>query len=192
MPFSLGFWAAAGAGGAAAGTDMELISTTLLTGDTSSVTFSSIVGTYKHLQIRMVTRTNEGSATYSDSGLMEFNSDTTNGNYAGHFLTSSGGTPSSGTTAFKIGTLRNLATALNTGSAFAAHIIDIPDYAASTKYKTGRVLSGMHNNTYSSYGNSLTSILWMNTAAITSVTLKPNSGVSWSGGSRFSLYGIKG
>ena len=170
----------------------ELISTSLVSSDTTSVTFGSIPATYKHLEIRMTSRTNEGGTTQSDSGLIEFNSDTTNGNYAGHYIAGNGSGVNNSATSFKIGTLRTLATSLNTGSAFAAHIIEIPDYAATTKNKVARVLSGQLNTTYSAYGIALTSLLWINTSAITSVTLKPASGASWTSGSRFSLYGIRG
>jgi hypothetical protein len=179
------------AGSSVAAGSFEQIATTLVTSDTTAVTFSSIPGTYKHLQIRMTSRTNEGGATSSDSGLIEFNGDTTNGNYAGHYIQGSGSV-NVGTNSFKIGSLRTLATSLNTGSAFAAHIIDIPDYVVTTKNKTARIFSGQLNTTYSAISMAMTSHLWINTAAITSISLKPASGASWTSGSRFTLYGIKG
>jgi hypothetical protein len=192
MPFSLGFWAAAGAGGGGGADAYELISTTTLSGTSTGVTFSGIPSTYRHLQIRMVSRTNEAGATYNNSGLIELNTDTTNGNYAGHYLQGNGSGVNSGALAFKVGSLRDLQTSLSTSNAFAEHLIDLPDYAQTTKYKTVRVLSGMINSDYGARGCSLTSLLWMNTAAVTSITLKPNSGSSWVSFSRFSLYGIKG
>jgi len=69
-------------GGAAAGS-YELISTTLLGGNQSSVTFSSIVSTYTHLQIRLSTKTDR--AFSFDNVSMRFNSDT-GANYSTHLL----------------------------------------------------------------------------------------------------------
>lgn len=191
MPFSLGFWAAAGAGGGAAGA-FEQIETVSLTGSQSSVTFSSIPSTYKHLQVRMAVRTDAAGSTEDNSGLIEFNGDTTNGNYAGHYLSGNGSGVNSSGTSFKIGTIRNIATSLNTSSAYSAHIIDLLDYTSTNKNKTVRSFSGQHNSTYSAYGVALTSLLWLNTSAVTSFTLKPASGQNWVSGSRFTLYGIKG
>lgn len=192
MPFSLGFWAVAGAGNGGGAAAFEQISTTILTGNSSGVTFSSIPSTYKHLQIRITGRTDAGGSTEDNSGLIELNGDTTNGNYAGHYLSGNGSGVNSSSTSFKIGTIRNIATSLNTSSAFSAHIIDVLDYTSTNKNKTVRSLSGQHNATYSAYGVAVTSMLWLNTSAITSVSLKPAAGQNWVSGSRFTLYGIKG
>ena len=68
-------------------------------------------------------------------------------------------------------------------------IIDILDYASTSKYKTFRIFSGQDYATSSGYLE-IDSGLWMNTAAITSISVI-NVGTSWNTNTRVSLYGIK-
>ena len=70
---------------------------------------------------------------------------------------------------------------------FGTQIIDILDYANTNKNKTIRSISGIDNN--GSGDVSLTSNLWMNTAAITSFEIG-GFGVNLAAGSRIDLYGI--
>ena len=78
-------------------TDYESIQTVNLTGSQSSITFSSIPGTYKHLQIRGVLRGDR--ANTGEIVGVQFNGDTTAANYASHRLigdgTNAGGGPQS-------------------------------------------------------------------------------------------------
>jgi hypothetical protein len=68
-------------------------------------------------------------------------------------------------------------------------IIDVHDYSSTTKNKTLRGFGGRDNN---GSGNiKLHSGLWINTNAISSITLT-HSGSNFSSSSVFSLYGIKG
>lgn len=188
MLIPLGILASSGAGGAS----FELISTTILGTSQSSVTFSSIPSGYTHLQIRMTSRTDESGATYNDSGFIELNGDTTNGNYNAHYLSANGSGVNASYTGGKIGSIRTLATSLNSASNYASHVIDLTDYTNVNKYKTVRVFSGQINSQFGSFGIAQTSLLWMNTSAVNSIKLAPNSGSNWVAGSRFSLYGIKG
>ena len=95
----LGIIASSGAA-AGGGTSYESISTvTVGSGGAADVTFSSIPATYKHLQIRGISR-NSGSGI--SIGRVRFNSDTGT-NYARHTLEgdgSSAGAFGSGTTSF--------------------------------------------------------------------------------------------
>ncbi len=175
--------------GAAAAGAMELISTTLLSSTTSSVTFSSIASTYKHLQIRATARSNY-NATLGGFAI-RFNSDT-GSNYTYHILdgdtvqaSSFGG--SSQTNGLVTLITGNTATA----NAFGAAICDVLDYASTTKNKTVRTLGG-RVSTYQNSNIRLGSSLWLSTSAITSITLFDHIGGSFVSGSRFSLYGIKG
>jgi hypothetical protein len=69
----------------------------------------------------------------------------------------------------------------------AAFVCDILDPFETTKNKTIRSLAG-----YGSGGNvNLYSGLWINTSALTSITILASSG-NFASASRFSLYGIKG
>jgi hypothetical protein len=69
-----------------------------------------------------------------------------------------------------------------------AGIIDIHDYASTTKNKTTRMFGGIDKN--GSGEVSLFSGLWRNTSAITSINIYMSSG-NWTTDSTFSLYGIK-
>jgi hypothetical protein len=84
-----------------------------------------------------------------------------------------------------------LPSATYTASTYGAGIADIHDYASTTKNKTLRLISGFDSNAGSTANRvNLSSGLWMNTAAITSITL--TSGNAFDTSSVFSLYGIKG
>lgn len=162
----------------------ESIQTVTLGGTQSSISFTSIPSTYKHLQIRYLLRgTNAGLGVYA-----RFNSDS-GSNYANHYLTGDGSSASSGAylseTRFIFGA--GAGTALGTGI-FAVAILDILDYKSTVKYKTGRALSGVDAN---GSGNvSLNSSLWLNTNAISNIEIFPTAG-SFAQYSSFALYGIK-
>jgi hypothetical protein len=180
MPFGLGFFATAGAGAAGS---FDLLETQVLTGSAASVTFSSLgtySSTYQHLQIRFVI--NGTSSPFRNR--LRFNGDSAT-NYATHLLFGSGSSVSSaaGTSATEMA----LTSGGNTTNAFSAGVIDILDPFETTKYKTIRSLGG------SIGGNTeitLSSGVWLNTASITSVLVRPDAG-SYITNSRLSLYGIK-
>lgn len=188
MPFSLGFWAAAGAGGAGGGA-MELISTTILSSTASSVTFSSIPSTYKHLQIRATMRANRSGAE-SEIFALRINGDTA-ANYSAHVLLGNGGSVSS-TSYTGESYIRGEAFAANDDitNAFGATVIDVLDYANATTYKQTRFASGRCGSTQ--FAISVRSGSWRSTSVVSSVTLLTYFGSSFVAGSRFSLYGIKG
>jgi hypothetical protein len=170
-------------GAAAAVGDYESISTTTLSTTQAAITFSSIVGTYKHLQIRFIARGSGGGGI-----LTTFNSDTA-ANYSYHSLTGEGATASanSGSSTSNMLIVRN--GGVQTGAnIFTAGVIDILDYSNTNKYKTLRTLNGGDAN---GSGNiQLESGSWRNTAAITSVTLTHN-GSTFAQYSSFALYGVK-
>jgi hypothetical protein len=116
-----------------------------------------------------------------------FNSDTTSGNYSFHRLVAE----ASSISAYGQSGLDNIvltAGATSNASIFASGILDILDYANTNKYKTTRSLSGVDAN--GSGFAQFMSGLWMNTAAVTSITILPNSD-SFIQYSQFALYGIK-
>jgi hypothetical protein len=178
-----------GQGGAAGGgAAFELISTTIATGSSTSVTFSSIPATYTHLQLRV---TNRGDyATTNDLlNLLTFNGDTA-ANYSWHHLygdgTSAGGMNTASASAIRAGVFPG---GSSTATVWSGGVLDILDYANANKYKTARMLVGSHTTT----GKNIKFVSgnWRNTAAITSLTLTTEIG-NFTSGSRFSLYGIKG
>jgi len=155
-------------------------------GGSSSISFTSIPSTYKHLQIRAFCKsTTTGSNVTSIYG--QFNSDTSS-NYARHFINGSGSAAGANGSASQ--TSMFFGTGIETTpNVFAANIIDILDYANTNKYKTTRSSSGVDAN--GSGFVQFMSGLWINTAAITSITILPNAD-NFAQYSHFALYGIKG
>ena len=174
----------ASSGGAAAAGDFESIATvTVGSGGSSSVTFSSIPSTYKHLQIRAIHQSNQSTS----SGVMQFNGDTAS-NYSNHYLGGDGATAYAGSLLSSFMYSNYIPSSTNT-NVFGAGIIDILDYADTNKYKTFRSLSGADLN--GSGAITLYSGSWRSTSAITSITLSRGVGLL-SQYSQFALYGIKG
>jgi hypothetical protein len=162
-------------------------------GGQSSASFTVIPSTYKHLQIRMISR--DATATYGNSfSTITFNSDTSN-SYAYHRLLGDGSAASAGSANTVPGIIVNSGAGAGAPAGdFGAAIIDILDYANTSKNKTIRSLNGVDiNGTVAGYGGvmGLVSGLWMNTNAITSITLTP-ANANFQQYSQFALYGIKG
>ena len=154
----------------------------------ATITFSSIPSTYKHLQVRGTAR---HSAAVSDIGDIQYliNGDTTS-SYAQHYLFGNGSSASSvGQSAIANGNIRNaLCYDADTANTFGSFILDIHDYASTTKNKTARYFSGVDTN--GTGRTTLGSTLWINTSAITSLTFR-TGGANFVNGTVFSLYGIK-
>ena len=191
MPFGLGFFATAGASAASAGS-FDLLETQVLGSNAASVTFSSLstyASTYKHLQIRFTARsTNSGTA--SDGLWLQFNGDT-GANYAWHRLEGNGSTVTSGAGTSSTWMLMAVAPRSgNTANIFSSGVCDVLDAFESTKNKTIRSLNGLTGT--GNPGVFLNSGFRNNTAALTSMTLLPDAGQSFTASSRFSLYGLKG
>jgi hypothetical protein len=167
----------------------ESISTvTVGSGGTPTISFSSIPSTYKHLQIRGIAKYLN---TAGGSLRMQFNSDT-GSNYAYHYISGDGASPSA-----DAGTSSNFIN-VNIGqqdtAQFSTSVIDILDYANTSKYKISRILSGLDKNGSGSI--QFNSGAWFSTFAITSITLTPQSNTTptnqFEQHSSFALYGIKG
>jgi hypothetical protein len=172
-------------------TSFESIATASATG--ASVTFSSIPGTYKHLQIRTLYRDTTTSAGQVAPLYIGFNSDSGN-NYAYRTVgaASNTGTISASYVASTSWMRISFAGigAYNTAGLYGASIIDILSYSSSTINKTIRYITGGDiNGSSAGNGTAMGSGLWMNTNAITSITISAgNSG--FASGSTIALYGI--
>jgi hypothetical protein len=189
MPI-LGIWASQISGKLSTIDGYESIATTTVgSGGTSTITFSSIPSTYTHLQIRFLART--ARANQEDNIQLRFNSDT-GGNYAAHVLYGDGATASSFSdgTSITFNTRSVVAAASATSGVFGAGIIDILDYTNTSKNTTVRSLNGYDNS--GSGQVRLSSGLWINTAAVTSITIVSANAANISEYSSFALYGIKG
>jgi hypothetical protein len=189
LPSLIGVIASSGGAAAAAGDYESIATVTVGSGGSSSISFTSIPSTYQHLQIRLIARSDR-TAINNDYLEMTFNSDT-GASYSFHQLLGDGSTASanSGTSQNNI-LVSRIATTGGSASIFGGILLDILDYDNTSKYKTTRSLGGADQN-----GSGLiyfNSGLWMNTSAITSITLKPSSTYVFQQYSSFALYGIKG
>jgi len=178
----------ASSGVAASTNSYESIATTTVgSGGTSSVTFSSIPSTYTHLQIRVLTRDSRTSIATNFN--IQFNGDTAS-NYAQHYLYGNSSSANASGYASQTSALAFRAAGNNAGAnAFGAGVLDVLDYANTNKYKTLRSLSGFDDNTSGEIWFS--SGLWMSSSAITSITIAPVTSPILQYSS-FALYGIKG
>ena len=145
---------------------------------------SDYAGVYKHLQIVGVARSTRAST--SDGLRIQLNGDT-GSNYVYHALRGDGSSVISydalSRTAMSFDTMP---AASSTASAFGAFVVDLLDFSDSNKNTTARSLGG-----FAGTGNELAlgSSLWLNTAAVTSITLFAGFGDLVTG-SRFSIYGV--
>ena len=168
----------------------ESIATATGTGSSGTITFSSIPGTYQHLQIRGLFKSTGGSDGGDLTLNVRFNSDSGT-NYVRHRLSGNGTAASAssdtGITSIYLGSGVG---GTGTTNMLGANIIDIHDYASTTKYKTARAFAAGEINTTPSQVR-LGSGLWLSTAAITSISLIDVYG-NFTTSSTFALYGIKG
>ena len=165
---------------------VSIATTTVGAGGASTITFSGIPQVYKHLQIRAIA-SGAGAQRYG----VQFNGDT-GANYTQHFLYGTGsGTTGSG--AATGGAKYNSIGASDGGSTFGASVTDILDYTNTNKNTVVRSLAGYNTNTSNGLAV-LYSFVWLNTAAVTSLTIQ--AAESYSGNfaqySQFALYGIQG
>ena len=125
--------------------------------------------------------------------LIQFNSDT-GSNYAYHGLTGDGASAGSGGSTSVTNIICGfLPRANQLANSFGIQVIDILDYANTNKNKTVRILTGMDYNGLSNTlpGQiNLRSGVWLNTNAITSITLKSEAN-NLTQYSQLALYGIK-
>ena len=173
----------------AGGGDFESIATvTVGSGGAASIEFTSISGSYQHLQIRLVARST-ASDTNGDLKI-QVNSDT-GSNYAYHRLIGSGAAASaegfSSSSAAEI--IYRCYTAANaTASVFGAGIIDILDYASTSKTKTLRSFGGHDRNGAGVV--TVNSVLWNSTSAITALKLTPSAN-NFAEYTTAALYGVR-
>ena len=168
----------------------ESIASATGTGSSGTITFSSIASTYKHLQIRGLARSTEAAGA-SNLYIKSFNSDAGT-NYAHHRLTGNGSTVTAAGQATQSDIILGQVPAASSSANLACvFIIDILDYASTSKYKTVRAFVGQDTNNAFNGQVCLDSGLWQSTSALTSLSLSLDGG-SFNTISTFALYGIKG
>ena len=181
MPITLGILAQSRQ--AVATGAFDLLESTVLTSSQASVEFTNLStkysATYEHLQVRIVALS--GQANWAS---IRLNGDAAAANYRAHSLIGNGSTVSS---AAWNGSTNGANIQILAGSTTpASSVIDILDPFSTSKNKTLRSLTGWVGNDLA-----LTSGLYINTAAITEIRFRHDSS-TFSSGSRFSLYGIRG
>ena len=171
--------------------DYESISTVLVGSvGASTVTFSNIPQTYKHLQIRF----NYSANTTNDNIHLRFNNDTS-ASYSWHETygssTESPGNVSSYNYGGTLVTTAKFGYVGTTSAGFTGvGTSDILDYTNTNKIKVARHLVGTTTNGSGSYLIQR-SVAWHNTGAITSITIYSPPGLITEH-SHFALYGIRG
>ena len=156
----------------------SIATVTVGAGGQSSIEFTSIPSTYKHLQVRMLAKFSGGDWTE-----IKLNGDT-GSNYTYHYLQGNGSAASAGGGSFNASGL-----GLQFGTEWGSGIIDVLDYTNTNKLKTVRNLGGFDAN--GSGFIILSSNLWNNTAAVTSLKLQKSSAGTFAQYSSFALYGVR-
>jgi hypothetical protein len=185
----LGVLAAQAEGAVAAAGSYDLLETEILTGTTSTITFSNINTTYgsdyQHLQIRAAVRSDSDVRVWAD-----VNSDT-GSNYSWHTLRGSGSSVTTEGAANRNG-MRLVHSILPGSSVAIGYIVDILNPFSTTQYKTFRTLGGAAGVTNEI---SLSSASWRSTSALDSIRLGlGNSAIGQNSmltGTRISIYGLR-
>ena len=168
------------------------IATVTLGAINSAITFSSIPSTYKSLQLRAVLSDNYSTNSTPKNPILQFNGDTA-ANYYWHYLKANSSTVSAGSSPAGGIQIQSWEATFGAGNAafVGGGIVDIIDYASTSKYKTVRALAGTDSNsaTVASNNIALSSGLWSSTAAINSITINVGA-TSWPTGTSIALYGI--
>ena len=169
----------------------DFLEEVILTSSASSIEFTGLIAsygsTYKHLQLRGVTKSNRASD--GDYVELQFNSDTGT-NYAVHAVLGNGSSASSyGFSSTDNGyAFRTAGT--TTANCFGAGITDILDPFDTSKNTTVRGFGGVVGGTTKEVV--LNSSGYFQTGAIDSILAFPAASADFLSGTRLSLYGSKG
>jgi hypothetical protein len=160
----------------AAGSTYTKIASTTLGSAAASVTFSSIPGTYTDLILVIEGQYASGAGS---AVALQYNGDTGT-NYSNTFMYGSTSANSGRNTAVTSAQLGFMS-----GAQISNSIMQIQNYSNTTTYKSGLGRGNVTGDiVYAVVG------LWRNTAAINSIAIKVDSGVSYASGCTFNLYGI--
>jgi hypothetical protein len=171
---------------------MFLIQRITAVGGETSLSFTSIPSTYKSLQIRGISRASVASTGTSNVSLT-LNSDT-GSNYSIHRINTYDGNQINvqGLTPYPYIFLPAQPNDSTTANCFMSSIIDLIDYASTTKNKTVRIFGGADTN--ATDATSITALIsggWYSLSAVTSLQVKANTS-SFKAGTTFALYGMVG
>jgi hypothetical protein len=171
----------------------EAIASATGTGSSGTITFSSIPADYQHLQIRFIVRSTASSS--STTGLNFYpNAETgSSSTFDRHYLYGDGSavTASNSINQGEFFAYNVVPRDLMLSDTYGVGIIDIHDYASTTKNKTVRMFYGFDDNSGTTASRVyLESGLWRSTDAITDLRFTVST--AFKTGSVISLYGVKG
>jgi hypothetical protein len=161
---------------------LTFIETKTLLSAAASIEFTSIPQDFTDLLVLTSTRADNTDVIFSNQEIL-FNG--SSAGFSGVRLIGSGLGTNSTTVTNRVGLIASNAATANT---FGNVAIYIPNYTSSTN-KSYSVDSVGENNATESYQEIIAG-LWSNTAAITSVTMKPQLTRNFVTGTTISLYGI--
>lgn len=165
------------------GTMVKIDTVTVGSGGASNIEFTNIPQTYTDLVVRISARTN-GTSTYGDAILVQFNGATTNLSSRRLYGTGAGANSLSGTTAFA----GQASSANQTANTFGNSELYIPNYTSSNNKSS--TSDGVSENNAADAITQFSANLWSSTAAITSLKLLPEVGTQFVQYSTATLYGI--
>ena len=154
------------------------LATVTLGASASSVTFSSIPATYRDL---VLVHTGTSTNTSANSLQVRLNGDS-GSNYPGVLMASDKGTVNSASF-----TSSGLICGLTINTGPNVNIAQIMDYSATDKHTA----SISRDNAMPDSRIRATASRWANTAAVTSLLCRIDSGANFNAGSTFALYGIE-
>jgi hypothetical protein len=171
----------------AGGGGRTLIAEVTPTGVTTVTVASSISGSYKKLTLEFAIRSTQ--ATNAVDGYIEFNTDTTAGNYRYNEIHRNAGGQGSGSGANRIFALTGISADSAPANGFAIGKIEIPQYANTNIQKTALASFSMQYDASSVFTQVFTAdVLWKNAAAITQIDIALSAG-NFASNSVIRLYG---
>jgi len=180
--------------GGGVASDYDLIATTTLTSNQAQIDFENlrtIAADYKHIQVRWVARTNR--ADYQDQLAIRVNNQTTA--YNSHTLYGNGSSAqASQQTNFNMIISQSsfdLFSANENSNYYGFGIVDIFDFSSTIKTPVVKMISSAPRGTQANHLN-LTGGFKDAQTDLFKLSFLSRNGASFTSGSRFSLYGIKG
>lgn len=160
-----------------------------LAANQTTISFTNIPQTFKHLQLRGIVRST--NAAFWGGLYATFNSDSTS-SYSNHHLVGNGSSASSSANANETGISIPFASVGTSATAgiFGSFVMDVLDYNNTNKFKTTRTLNGRDLNGGGSEDRiGLSSGAWRSSSAITSIALTFAT-TDFVTGTSFALYGV--
>jgi hypothetical protein len=164
-----------------------LSTVTVPSGGVASITFAGIPQGYKHLQVRVMTRSTASGG--EDFSSLRLNGDS-GSSYYWHFLFGNGASANASNPGASSTFIYPYAIPASgfLANSFGVQVIDILDYSSTSKNTTVRTVAGYDDN--STGGRiALTSGAWFNASAVNSLTF--TCGGNFAQHSQFTLYGVK-